>query len=63
MLRRILSVVRGVLVAIDDYLGSLFRDTQRERLRRGELDPQEEMRRNINKGPPSPPPPTSFLGG
>jgi hypothetical protein len=63
MLRRLFSIVRGVVVAIDDYLGSLFRDTQRERLRRGELDPQEEMRRNIDKERASSPPPTAYLDG
>jgi hypothetical protein len=59
MLRRIISVVRGVLVAIDDALGTIFKDTIRERIRRGEVDPQEEMRRNLDKAQQPPPPPPS----
>jgi hypothetical protein len=60
MLRRTISAVKSGLLAIDDLLGSVFRDRLRERLRSGELDPQEEMRHNMDKGPPPPPPPTPF---
>jgi len=62
MLQRVISVIRAGLVALDDALGTFFKDTLRERIRRGEVDPQEEMRRNLDKAqqPPSPPPPSPF---
>jgi hypothetical protein len=60
MLRRVISVIRAALMALDDALGTLFKDTLRERIRRGEIDPQEEMRRNLDKTQQPPPPPPPF---